>query len=74
MTDGKCLAIEEVTVPAGTFTCHKITQTATTTIMKKKVVAKTVSWYALGVGTIKTESYNEKDKLNSCTELVEIVF
>ena len=71
MTDGKCLGIEEVTVPAGTFECHKITQTVTTTIMKRPVVTRTVSWYAPGTGVVKTESYDEKDKLQSSTELVE---
>ncbi len=72
MTDGKCLTIDDVTVPAGTFRCHKITQTVTTTVMKRDVIARTVSWYAPGVGTVKTESYNDKDKLQSSTELVQI--
>ncbi len=72
MTDGKCLAIEDVTVPAGTFKCHKITQTVTTTVMKRDMVARTVSWYAPGVGTVKTETYNDKDKLQGSTELVEM--
>jgi len=71
MTDGKCLAIEDVTVPAGTFKCHKITQTVTTTIMRKDVVSRTVSWYAIGIGTVKTENYDAKDKLQSSTELID---
>ena len=72
MTDGKCLAIEDVTVPAGTFACHKITQTVSTTIMKKNVVTRTVSWYAPGIGTVKTETYSDKDQLKGSTELVEM--
>ena len=73
-SDGKCLAIEDVTVPAGTFRCHKVTQTVTTTttVMKKDVKSTAVSWYAPGVGTIKTESYSDKDKLQSSMELVEM--
>jgi len=74
MTDGKCLAIEDVTVAAGTFKCHKITQTVTTTIMRRDVIATTVSWYAPGVGTVKTESYNNRQQLQSSTELVEMSF
>jgi len=70
MTDGECLAIEEVTVPAGTFTCHKITQTANTTVMKRKVESKTVSWYAPDIGMVKSETYNDKNKLLNSTELV----
>ncbi len=72
MTDGKCLAIEDVTVPAGTFKCHKVTQTVTTTVMKKDVVSKTVSWYAPGIGTVKNETYNDKDKLQSGMELYSL--
>ena len=72
MTDGKCLAIENVTVPAGTFTCHKIAQTVSTTVMGKNVVSQTVSWYAPGVGTVKSETYNGKNQLQSSMELVEM--
>jgi len=72
MTDGKCLAIEDVTVPAGTFKCHKITQTVTTTVLGKTSAGRSVSWYAPGVGTVKTESYDGKDKLQSSMELAEM--
>jgi hypothetical protein len=74
MFDGKCEAIEDVTVPAGTFKCHKITQTVATTgyIGRKEVISKTVSWYAPGIGTVKTETYDAKDKLQGSTELVEL--
>ena len=72
MTDGKCIAIEDVTVPAGTFKCHKVTQTVTTTVMKKNVVTRTVSWYAPGIGSVKNETYNDKDKLTNSMELVEL--
>jgi hypothetical protein len=72
MTDGKCLAIEAVTVPAGTFESHKITQTVSTTALKKTTKTRTVSWYAPGIGTVKSETYDDKDKLMSSIELVEI--
>jgi len=71
MTDGKCLAIEAVTVPAGTIKCHKVTQTVTTTVMGTSTVTRTVSWYAQGIGTVKQETYDNKDKLTSTTVLVE---
>jgi len=72
MTDGKCLAIEDVTVPAGTFTCPKITQTVSTSMMGKNSTSRTVSWYASGIGTVKTETYDDKGQLKSSTELVEM--
>ena len=73
MTNGKCLAIESVTVPAGTFTCHKITQTVTTTVMRREVVTRTDSWYAPGIGTVKTETYDNRDRLQSSTELIQVL-
>jgi len=72
ITDVKCLAIEDVTVPAGTFTCHKVTQTSSTTVMKKTVTGRTVTWYAPGIGTVKNETYDGKDKLTGSMELVEV--
>jgi len=72
MTEGKCLAIENVTVAAGTFKCHKITQTITTTVMNRNIQAQVVSWYAPNIGVVKTETYDDKGKLQSLTELVEI--
>jgi len=71
MTDGKCEAIEDVTVPAGTFTCRKISQTVSTTIMGKTIKSRSVSWYAPGIGKVKTESYGDKNTLQGSTELVE---
>jgi len=71
MTDGKCLGVENVTVPAGTFTCHKIAQTVTSTIMKKQIVSKTISWYAPGIGVVKTETYNDSEQLQDSVELVD---
>ncbi|MDR2731150.1 MAG: hypothetical protein LBB81_09680 [Treponema sp.] len=72
MTDGKCLAVENVTVPAGTFKSHKITQTVTTAAAGINTVTRTVSWYAPAVGTVKTEVYDSKDKLSSSSVLVEL--
>jgi len=72
MTDGKCLAIEEVTVPGGTFTCHKVTQTITITIMKKNIVSRIDLWLVPGVGSVKAEIYDRKGKLQGRTELEQL--
>ena len=72
MTDGKCLAIEDVVVDAGTFKCHKITQNVSATVMKRVVESRTVSWYAQGIGTVKNETYDDKGKLSGSMELVEV--
>jgi len=74
VTDYRCLAVESVTVPAGTFEAYKITQTVTTT-NKMVNVAQTmtaVSWNVLGVGPVKTVVTDEKGKVQSTAELQEI--
>jgi hypothetical protein len=70
ITNAKCEAIEDITVQAGTFKCHKVTQTTTSTVMRMKAVTQTVSWYAPGIGTVKSESYDNKNKLTNSVELV----
>jgi len=67
---GKCLSIEDVRVPAGTFKCHKITQTATTTVMGTTNVSTTTEWLAPGIGQVKSEHYDDKNKLVSTSVLV----
>jgi len=69
-TEGKCLAIEDVTVEAGTFKCYKITQKTNATVMGIKSAGTTLTWYAKGIGAVKTESYDKNDKLISSQELI----
>ena len=70
LTNGKCLAIEDVTVPAGTYKSHKVTQTAQATVMKIQSTTTTITWYAPGIGTVKSETYDKDNKLQSSMELV----
>jgi hypothetical protein len=72
MTDGKCVAIENVTVPAGTFQCHKITQNVTTVSMGKTTRTQVVAWYAPNIGVMKSETYTDKNQLQSRRELIAI--
>lgn len=72
LSEQECLAIEEITVPAGTFTCYKVTQTSAATMGRRTLTTKTITWYAPGVGSVKSETYNDKDKLQSATELQSI--
>lgn len=75
ITNFKCLSVESVTVPAGTFEAYKITQTVTS-INKMVNAAQTmtsVSWNVLGVGPIKTVVTDENGKVQSTAELQEII-
>lgn len=64
---------ESITVPAGTFECYKISYlTDFEGMFGKKNTMKTYTWYAKGVGIVKTESYDNKDKLTSSSILAEV--
>ena len=70
MTEGKCLAEENITVEAGTFRCYKVSQKTNSSVMGIKTEGITLTWYAKGVGAVKTETYDKKDKLLSTQELI----
>ena len=72
LTEQECTGIEDITVPAGTFTCYKVAQTSAATLMRKTIVTKTLTWYAPNIGSVRTENYNEKNKLTSIIELYSI--
>lgn len=70
ITNRKVEAIEDITTPAGTFTCHKISSDVETKMMMK-ISVKSVEWYAKNVGTVRSESYNNKGKLTGYTLLTD---
>ena len=72
VTNRKVEAIEDITVTGGTFKCYKFSADANTVAMGIKVQAKTIEWFAKGIGTVKTESYDKKGNLTGRTELVEV--
>lgn len=76
MTDIVCTGIETITVPAGTFETYKITQkttTVTTGWITPKIINTGATWYARGIGMVKSVNFDEKGKLESSTELHELV-
>ncbi|MDP2887503.1 MAG: hypothetical protein Q8P34_00885 [Bacteroidota bacterium] len=72
VTNRKVEAIEDITVKAGTFKGYKFTSEVNSTVMGMKVNSKNTDWYAKGVGTVRTESYDKNGKLQSYTELIEL--
>ena len=70
MTEVKCIAIEDVTVEATTFRCHKVSQKVNSTAMGIRNESTTITWYAKGMGAIKTETYDKNGKLTSTQELI----
>lgn len=72
ITNAECVGMEEVTTPAGTFSCLKVVQNQSTTTMGISVKAKSTAWYARGVGMVKCDSYDGKGKLLSSNELISV--
>ncbi|MEQ9441178.1 MAG: hypothetical protein RIG62_19195 [Cyclobacteriaceae bacterium] len=72
----KVAAQEEVTTPAGTFDCYKITYD-TDVNMKVMGMNRTstyggAEWFARNVGMVKSESYNDKGDLQSYVLLTSL--
>lgn len=72
VTNRKVEAIEDVTVKAGTFKGYKFSGDINSSAMGIKIKAKNNEWYAKGIGTVKTETYDKNGNLQSYTELVEL--
>lgn len=71
--DRKVLAKEPVTTEAGTFDCYKVTETSETKAMLGMGQTQTsVNWYADGIGSVKSETYDKKGKLVSSSRLLSI--
>jgi len=76
LTNIVCTGIEMVTVPAGTFQAYKVTQISTTTTTGWNIptlVNNGVTWYVKGIGSVKYVSYDDKGKVESSTELHELI-
>jgi hypothetical protein len=58
----KVEAIEDVTTPAGTFSCFKMSQTIETKNVFT-IVAKSTEWIAKKVGTVRSETYDKNGNL-----------
>jgi hypothetical protein len=63
---------ESITTPSGTYDCYKIEYDVETTVMNMKVKSRVKQWVTKGIGTIKTENYNDKGELMGYTEVTSI--
>jgi hypothetical protein len=71
VSNRKVEAVENLTTPAGTFECCKISFDIATKMMIN-VKAKGTEWYAKNVGMVKSESYSTDGKLMGSTVLTAI--
>ncbi len=68
ITNRKVEGFEDITTPAGTFKCLKITYDIETKMMFTSR-SKVTEWISQKVGLVKSEAYSEKNKLLSYTLL-----
>nr|WKN39287.1 hypothetical protein K4G66_11360 [Tunicatimonas sp. TK19036] len=72
----KVAAQEEVTTPAGTFECYKITFETEVNMkvmgMNRTQTFSGANWFARNVGMVKTENYDDKGNLQSYTLLTAL--
>ncbi|MGL3001447.1 TapB family protein [Flavobacterium sp. RSSB_23] len=68
--DRKVVAEEKITLEAGTFDCIVITYTEDTSILFNKTKKYKV-WMARGVGIVKSEEYDKKERLEKVVELTK---
>jgi hypothetical protein len=71
VSNRKVEAVENITTPAGTFECYKISFDVATKMMIN-VKSKGVEWYAKGTGMVKNETYDSNGKLLGSNVLTSI--
>ena len=71
ITENEVIESEELTTPAGTFECFVVKQASTGRVMGTKTETVTKTWYARGIGSVKTETYTN-GKLMNTTLLTEM--
>jgi hypothetical protein len=67
VTNRMVAAVEDLTTPAGTFSCAKITYDVESKFGFIKSKSQGAEWYARNVGLVKSETYDKKGKLESYT-------
>ena len=65
VTENEVIDREEITTPAGTFKCYVVKQTSEGRVMGIKSSTTTKTWYARGIGAVKTETYSKGDLFSS---------
>lgn len=69
ITNRKVDALEQVTTPAGTFDCIRVSYDTFSKVSFIKTEGRTVEWYTPNIGIVRSEYYDKKGKVTSIHEL-----
>ncbi len=72
LSSGKVLGTEEITVPAGTFSCFKISYVIKRSAGPETEKLYVTDWYAEGIGLVKEEAKDKSGAIMEFTELKSI--
>jgi hypothetical protein len=72
ITERKYEGMEEITTPAGTFNCHKISYNSLSKTGFVTVKGSAIEWFAENVGVVRSETFNKKGKLEGYSQLRSI--
>ena len=62
---------EELTTPAGTFKCYIVEMVTQSNVLMQKVVSTTRQWYARGIGSVKSETFDDSGKMTNSQLLIK---
>ncbi|HBG53513.1 MAG TPA: hypothetical protein DDW70_04810 [Rikenellaceae bacterium] len=68
----KVIDREELTTPAGTFKCYIVEMVTRTNVLMQQSVTSTRQWYSRGIGSVKSETYDDKGNRTSSQLLINI--
>lgn len=63
---------ETISVPAGTFECWKVSETTDMKTVMGTMTMLSETWYADGIGEVKSVELNKKGKIESSSELLSV--
>lgn len=73
ISNRKVAARESITTEAGTFDCYKLTYDSVVKMGFITVSSTAVEWISDGVGVVKSETYNKKNKLTGYSVLTKLI-
>ncbi len=73
VVERKVEKFESVTTPAGTFQCVKLSQVTKSEMMGMKTSTKSIDWFSMGIGSVRSETFDKDGALMSYRILTQVI-